>query len=201
MATTKRVFILILTTLLLTLGIHHKTRAQDDGRVPDTFAQSLSAGCYITAANQCRIHVEPFTIPVNQSTGERVAEFIISANNVSGGSSYTLYHHHTAGSYSYKPVGSWSPTLVTEDFYGVCGQTYYLNILTRGDTSTTTGTFGNAGATGNFTCPTSPTAPTAVQQSFFGLDENNNLVVTWQMLLLMLPLALFSLWYTRHHRN
>lgn len=194
MATIRRLIFLTFAIILLTLGVHHTSRAQDDGRTPDTYAQSLHGGCYITAANQCRIHVEPFTIPVDTQGGERTAEFKINANNVSGGSSFTLYHHHTSSSWYYKPVGYYSPSLPTEDFYGVCGQTYYLNIITRGDTLSTPGSFGNAGITGQFTCPASPSVPTAVQQTFLGLDENNNLVVTWPVLLMLLPLMLYSLW-------
>lgn len=120
-----------------------------------TFAQALEGGCYLAEANQCRIHVAPFEIQVNESSGERVAEFILSVNNVSSGQSFTAWRYHTSNQYSYKPIGDYAPMLPAQDFPAVCGETYYLNILTRGDTSTNDGSFGNAGRTGDFQCPAS----------------------------------------------
>jgi len=118
-----------------------------------TFGQPLHGGCYKSAPNVCRIHVEPFTVPVDSGGGERVAQFRIFANNMSGGASFTLWEFSTSDQYGYKPVGDFSPTLPAEDFTAECGQTYFLNILTRGDTADITGTFGNAGVTAEFICP------------------------------------------------
>lgn len=123
-----------------------------------TFAQALEGGCYLAEANQCRIHVAPFEIQVNESSGERAAEFILTANNVSGGQSFEVWRYHTSNFYSYKPVGDYSPMLPAQDFPAVCGETYYLNILTRGDTASNDGSFGSAGRTGEFQCP-APTVP------------------------------------------
>lgn len=118
-----------------------------------TSAQSLHGGCYEAAPNVCRIHVDPFTIPVDVGAGERVAQFRINANNTSGGVSFTLWEFSTSSSYSFKPVGDFSPRIPREHFHAVCGETYTLNILTRGDTAASTGSFGNAGVTAEFRCP------------------------------------------------
>ncbi len=123
-----------------------------------TFAQALEGGCYLAEENQCRIHVSPFEIQVNESSGERVAEFILTANNVSGGLSFQVWRYHTSNSYGFKPIGDYTPMLPAQDFPAVCGETYNLNILTRGDTSTVVGSFGNAGRTGDIECP-APMAP------------------------------------------
>jgi hypothetical protein len=114
-----------------------------------TFAQALHGGCYKSEPGICRIHVHPFTIPVNDGAGERVF-----ANDTTGGAgAILLWEFSTANSYFYKPTGNFSPVLPAGDFAVPCGRTYYLNILTRGDTSTTTGSFGNAGVTANIVCP------------------------------------------------
>jgi hypothetical protein len=59
----------------------------------------------------------------------------------------------TSSSYSCKPSGNFSPDPPAGDFVVPCGETCYLNILTRGDTSSTTGSFGNAGITADIVCP------------------------------------------------
>jgi hypothetical protein len=126
-----------------------------------TYAQSLHGGCYRVHPTQCRVHVHPFVVPVNTSAGERFAQLQLYLNRV-GGSSELLWDFSSASSFFYKPSGNFSPALPARDFNAECGATYYLNILTRGDTSGTTGNFGNAGVTAEFSCPPALALPAAL---------------------------------------
>ncbi len=102
---------------------------------------------------QCYIDVDTFTVQVNESSGERAAEFILSATDTSSGATTQLWSFHTSNSYGFKPVGDYTPTMPPNDFAAKCATTYTLSILTRGDTSTTVGSFGVAGRSGAFICP------------------------------------------------
>ena len=129
-----RRILLLVIILLASTGLTGSLFAQESPNAPQTFAQPLYAGCYLAAENVCRIHVEPFEVQVNESAGERAAEFRLFANNVNdSAASFELYNFHTSSSYSFKPQNDYSPTLVTQDFYAQCGETYTINVLTRGD--------------------------------------------------------------------
>lgn len=118
-----------------------------------TFAQPLEGSCYVAKNGQCYIDVDSFTVQVNESSGERAAEFILLASDTGSGVSTELWSFHTSNSYGFKPIGDYTPLMPPNDFPATCSKTYYLSILTRGDTPTMTGSFGNAGRTGAFSCP------------------------------------------------
>ncbi len=103
-------------------------------------ASPINGGCYIVAAGQCKIHVDPFT--VNVYPGEHLLFFEVRANG------HTVYSFKT--DVSNPPVGHYSPSVVMQDFAATCGTTYYINLIGQdsGDPSAY-----NLGSTPNFTCP------------------------------------------------
>jgi hypothetical protein len=110
---------------------------------PEVFASPINGGCYIAAPNQCRLHVDPFT--VNITPGQRLVALRLQANGA------TIYDFATDVSNPPPASGTtYSPSLVMQDFAAECGKTYTLNILGKdsGDAN-----FLNMGQTAAFTCP------------------------------------------------
>lgn len=110
---------------------------------PETFYTSIHGGCYITGPNQCKIHVDPFTIKM--SAGKSLKSFQILANRA------VLYDFRVDAA-TPPPAGDYTPSLVTQDFAAVCNRKYTLNLVGRdsGDTQDYT-----LGQSGEFTCPAS----------------------------------------------
>ena len=86
---------------------------------PQVFTSPINGGCYIAAANVCKIHIDPFTI--NVSPGVRLLRFTLYANG------QPLYDFRT--DVSNPPSGNYSPSLVSQDFAARCGVTYTVNIV------------------------------------------------------------------------
>lgn len=116
---------------------------------PEVFQSGVSGGCYIAAPDSCKIHVDHFTLNVDDGAGEQLVEFQLRAN---GG---ILYQFKTDQNADLRPIGDFTPSLVAQDFAATCGETYSLELLARdegdGDVLYVVGT------TAPFTCPT--TAP------------------------------------------
>lgn len=110
---------------------------------PQVFSSPINGGCYIAGPDQCRLHVDPFT--VNIAPGQRLVALRLQANGV------TIYDFTTDVSNPPPASGTtYSPSLVMQDFAAECGKTYTMNILGRdsGDSN-----FLNMGQTASFTCP------------------------------------------------
>lgn len=86
---------------------------------PQVFVSPINGGCYIAAANVCKMHLDPFTI--NISPGVRLKQFTLYANGD------PLYDFRT--DVSNPPQGNYSPSLVSQDFAARCGVTYTVNIV------------------------------------------------------------------------
>jgi len=133
----------LLTTSLILLGVvillavrANQTKAAN---LLSIYASPINAGCYITAPNQCKIHVDPFVI--NKDTP--LAEYRISVNTQS------VYNFST--DLSNPPAGStYSPSLVALDFAATCGSTYTISLQGR---TTENVNFYNLGSTRSVTCP------------------------------------------------
>lgn len=114
------------------------------------FASPVQAGCYIAGPNDCRIHVEPFTIDLG--SGTKLVFFQLLSNSPSSGTQ-VIYDFRPDLS---NPVpfsgNTFTPSLVAQDFAATCGRTYAINLQGRdtGDPSPF-----NLGGTGQFTCPAS----------------------------------------------
>jgi len=115
---------------------------------PDIFASPINAGCYIAGPNDCRFHVEPFTI--NLATSSKIVQFRIVAFPTSG-SSQIIYDFRPDSSNPPPPSGStYTPSLVAQDFAATCGKSYTLSL--QGIDSSNPTLF-NLGTTAQFTCP------------------------------------------------
>lgn len=110
--------------------------------VPSGFASPINGGCYITAPNVCKIHVDPFTININDGAGAKLEFFTLYANGK------PIYDFRT--DISNPPGVDYSPSLVMQDFAAKCGETYYLNMIAK-DSSDSSPL--NYGQTTQFTCP------------------------------------------------
>ncbi|GAB4580956.1 MAG: hypothetical protein Fur0022_37010 [Anaerolineales bacterium] len=131
--------------LLVALTAFAAFRQKKVTAAPEVFQSGLSGGCYIAAPNSCKIHVDPFTINVDDGANEKLVEFQLRANGV------TLYQFKTDQNADYRPAGDYSPSLVAQDFAATCGETYDLELLARdeGDGET----LYVVASTAEFTCP------------------------------------------------
>ena len=111
---------------------------------PAGFASPINGGCYIAAPDVCKIHIDPFTININDAAGAKLEKFTLFANGE------PIYDFRT--DISNPPNVDYSPSLVMEDFAARCGTSYVVNLVAK-DTSDANPL--NYGQTTEFTCPTS----------------------------------------------
>ena len=109
---------------------------------PEVFASPINAGCYIAGADDCRIHVDPFTININEGAGARLVMFELYANG------NLIYSFRT--DVSNPPGTDYSPSPVALDFAATCGISYTVNLIGR---DTLDANPLNMGQTAPFTCP------------------------------------------------
>lgn len=106
------------------------------------FASPLSAGCYIIAPNQCRIHIEPVT--VNILTGQKLesVQLVLDGNVI----------YDFATDFSNKPPASgdtYTLSPVAVDFGAACGKTHQIHLRGRDTGDSTSFVLGQT----SFTCP------------------------------------------------
>jgi hypothetical protein len=106
------------------------------------FGSPINGGCYIAAANDCRVHTDP--ILINVASGESLEKFTLSV----GGA--VVYDWRS--DVSNPPVGDFTPTIPAQDLGARCGETYTLSIQGR-DSGDPPDTVYNLGVTTAFTCP------------------------------------------------
>ncbi len=124
---------------------HHDRAAA----APDIFASPVHGGCYIAAPNDCRIHLEPFTIEI--ASGTKLAMFKLVAIRQSNGVQTMIYDFRPDQSNPVPPSGtSYTPSLVAQDYAATCGESYEISL--QGKDTGDTNIF-NLGLTGFFTCP------------------------------------------------
>jgi hypothetical protein len=145
--------ILLLTGLCLILATSFFFYSQANTAKADVniFASPIQGGCYIAASNDCRLHVDPFTI--NLASGEKLVFFRLKAYDVGKGLMQTIYDFRPDISNPVPFIGdTYSPSLVSQDFAATCGHTYqiYLEGQDTGDSTPF-----SLGATTQFTCPSS----------------------------------------------
>ncbi len=85
------------------------------------FASPSNGGCYIAAPSQCRLHVDPFTININDGAGARLMRFTLYANGS------PIYAFQT--DVSNPPGYDYTPSPVALDFGAVCGRVYEVRLL------------------------------------------------------------------------
>jgi hypothetical protein len=148
--------ILISALILLVLAlavVPALNRSSQVSASVNVFASPVQAGCYIAAPNDCRIHVEPFTIDI--SSGQKLVKFKLIAIQGGTGTQTMIYDFRPDQSNPVPFIGStFTPSLVAQDYAATCGKSYEIDLQGQdtGDAS-----MFNLGITGQFTCPT--TAP------------------------------------------
>jgi hypothetical protein len=107
---------------------------------PGVFSSPLHAACVRVEPSTCKLHVDPFIIPI--APGQQLLAFQLRANGS------LLYDYRT--DVSNPPSGSFSPSLVRLDFAATCGVTYTVNLLAR---DTADAALLNAGQAEGIACP------------------------------------------------
>ena len=125
------------SALVLALGVLLVPRP-----APAGFASPIHGGCYIAGPNDCRIHIDPFVININDGGGARLVSATLYANG--------------AVIYDFRPDVSNPPSFdyymstPALDFGARCGETFYVNLIAQ---DTTDANPLNYGQTAEFTCP------------------------------------------------
>jgi len=149
----RRMVIVLIVVLLLPavaaglrgLDLQRVTAAPDSLAAPNSpagFASPINGGCYIAAPDVCKIHIDPFTININDGGGAHLEKFTLYANGS------PIYDFRT--DVSNPPNVDYSPSLVMQDFAAQCGETYYVNMVAKDSTDANPL---NYGQTKEFTCP------------------------------------------------
>jgi hypothetical protein len=109
---------------------------------PAGFASPINGGCYIAGPNDCRIHIDPFVININDGGGAKLIFFQLYANG------QLVYELRT--DVSNPPGFDYAPTMPALDFGSRCGEKFVVNMLAQ---DTTDANPLNYGQTAEFTCP------------------------------------------------
>lgn len=126
----KKFFVMILCGLFLLIlaagpYFFKSSRVTAD---PNVYASAIQGGCYIAAANDCRLHVEPFTIEL--APGTKLVNFQLSAYQVGLGP-WTMIWDFRPDSTSPVPFSgsTFTPSLPTQDFAAGCGKIYTVALF------------------------------------------------------------------------
>jgi hypothetical protein len=115
----------------------------------DVFASPIQAGCYISAPNDCRLHVDPFTIELN--SGSKLVFFQLITIESGTGIQRVIYDFRPDQSNPVPFIGNtFSPSLVAQDFAATCGKKYEISL--QGQDTLDPYAF-NLGLTHEITCP------------------------------------------------
>ncbi len=95
---------------------------------PEGFASPVHGGCYIAAENVCKIHIDPFTINIDEGNGARLERFTLYANGD------PIYDFRPDA--SNPPNVDYSPSPVALDFAARCGITYTVSLVAKDSTDT-----------------------------------------------------------------
>jgi hypothetical protein len=146
-----RIFLLIGLLLTLAIAFFYFTRTKQVRAEVNIYASPIQGGCYISAPNDCRLHVDPFTI--NLASGSKLVFFELVSIDTGNATQRVIYDFRPDQSNPVPPSGNtYSPSLVAQDFAATCGKKYEINL--QGQDSFDAGPF-NLGITGEITCPSS----------------------------------------------
>lgn len=143
----RRIVIALIAALLLPavlggLRAAELQRAAAAPGSPSGFASPINGGCYIAAADVCKIHIDPFMININDAAGAQLQQFTLYANG------QPIYDFRT--DVSNPPNYDYWPSLVMEDFAARCGESYVVNLVAKDTTDVNPLNYGQTTA---FTCP------------------------------------------------
>ena len=141
------VFILFLALIIVWPILH---RSSQVNAAVNVFASPIQGGCYIAGPNDCRLHVDPFSVDV--ASGKKLVYFQLIAIKGGTGTQTMIWDYRPDVSNPVPFTGSLvTPSLPSLDFAASCGQTY--NIDLQGQDSGDSGAF-NLGETTLIHCPT-----------------------------------------------
>lgn len=136
------IVVLLLPVIIAGLRTADLRQANAAPASPSGYASPINGGCYIAAPDVCKIHIDPFTININDGANAKLEQFTLYANGK------PIYDFRT--DVSNPPGVDYSPSLVMEDFAAQCGESYVVNMIAK-DTSDANPL--NYGQTTEFTCP------------------------------------------------
>ena len=140
---------LILLVVVVLVAMPALNRSSQVSASVDIFASPVHAGCYIAAVNDCRIHVEPFTI--NIAAASKLKNFSLVAIRFPGGAQTKIYDWRPDQSNPAPASGTtYTPSLVAQDFAASCGKIYEISLQGQ---DTLDANALNLGLTSQFTCP------------------------------------------------
>jgi hypothetical protein len=84
-----RFFLLIGLLLAIAIAFFYFTRSKQVRAEVNIYASPVQGGCYISAPNDCRLHVDPFTI--NLTPGSKLVFFQLVAINTGNGTQRVIY--------------------------------------------------------------------------------------------------------------
>jgi hypothetical protein len=146
-----RIFLLIGLILAVAVAFFLFIRAKQVRAEVNIYASPIQGGCYISAPNDCRLHVDPFTI--NIASGEKLVLFRLVSIEFPGGSQKVIYDWRPDQSNPAPPSGNtYTPSLVALDLAATCGGIYEISL--QGQDTGDSGVL-NLGLTGQFSCPSS----------------------------------------------
>jgi hypothetical protein len=127
--------VLVLILALVILWPIFRRGSQVNAAV-NVFASPIQGGCYIAGPNDCRLHVDPFSIDIKSGTGAQtlIWDFRPDVSNPVPFSGSLV-----------------TPSLPNLDFAATCGQTYSIDL--QGQDTGDSGPF-NLGMTNPIHCPT-----------------------------------------------
>lgn len=146
-----RILLLIGLVLAIAAALFFNSRSNQVKAEVDIYASPVQGGCYIAAPNDCRLHVDPFTITI--ATGSKLVNFKLVTIELPSGIQKVVYDFRTDQSNPAPSVGTtYTPSLVAQDFAATCGHSYEISL--QGQDSHDSAVF-NLGLTNVFTCPSS----------------------------------------------
>lgn len=144
-----RFLFLIVCLLALTVAFFLFNRYTQVTAEPEIYASPIQGGCYIADANECRLHVDPFTI--NLTTGAKLVFFQLITIESGTGIQRVIYDFRPDISNPVPPSGNtYTPSLVSQDFAATCGHQYEINL--QGQDTSDPQTY-SLGLTHIITCP------------------------------------------------
>jgi hypothetical protein len=144
-----RILIFLGVLLALAAALFFFTRSKQAMADINIYASPVQGGCYIANRNDCRIHLDPFTI--NITTASKLVLFKLVAFEMPGGAQTVIYDFRTDQSNPAPSSGTtYTPSLVAQDFAATCGHSYEISL--QGQDSSNPSVF-NLGLTSVFTCP------------------------------------------------
>jgi len=144
--------LIVLTVLAAITAWPLLIRQDKAAAAPEVFAGGINGGCYITAPNVCKIHVDPFIVNVDDGGGFKLVEFQLQAVRVVNmvEQAFPIYNFKTDARPEYRQGGDYQPTLVALDYAASCDEDYFIRLVAQDESDAE---LFEVAKTQIFTCP------------------------------------------------